>query len=144
MRQTLILLPLKKNYLLTNIEAMFSELNLRNKKWSLCCSFDPHKNLMKEYSKELIEATQFHSKNMTIKCQSGTIVLPTFYKNSLKPSCIDPFLTNNINSFQKTFVSETGLSGFRKLIGTMEKVEKSKKHKDKVTNPETETKHYQI
>ena len=42
---------------------------------------------------------------------------PTCYKNPLNPSCIDLFLTNNINSFQKTFVSETGLSDFHKLIG---------------------------
>ena len=44
---------------------------------------------------------------------------PTCYKNPLNPSCIDLFLTNNVNSFQKTFVSETGLSDFHKLIGTM-------------------------
>ena len=71
-------------------------------------------------------------------------LIPTFYKNPLKPSCIDLFLTNSVNSFQKTHVSETGLSDFRKLIGIMEKVEKTKKNKDKVTHPETETKHYQI
>ena len=46
---------------------------------------------------------------------------PTCYKNPLNPSCIDLFLTNNVNSFQKTFVSETGLSDFHKLIGTMMK-----------------------
>ena len=46
---------------------------------------------------------------------------PTCYKNPLNPSCIDLFFTNNVNSFQKTFVLETGLSDFRKLIGTMMK-----------------------
>ena len=34
-RETLIVLPLKKYYLPSNIEAMFFELNLRNKKWLL-------------------------------------------------------------------------------------------------------------
>ena len=46
---------------------------------------------------------------------------PTCYKNPLNSSCIDLFLTNNVNSFQKTFLSETGLSDFHKLIGTMKK-----------------------
>ena len=41
------------------------------------------------------------------------------------------FLTNNISSFEKTFVSETGLSNFSK-----------RKYNDEVTYPETETKHY--
>lgn len=40
---------------------------------------------------------------------------PTCYKNPLDPSCIDQFLTNNANSFQKTFVMEKGLSNFSKL-----------------------------
>ena len=44
---------------------------------------------------------------------------PTCYKNPLNTSCIDLFFTNNVKSFQKTFVSETGLSDFRKLMGTM-------------------------
>ena len=46
---------------------------------------------------------------------------PTCYKNPLNPSCTDLFLTNNANSFQKTYVSETDLSGFHKLIGRMMK-----------------------
>ena len=40
---------------------------------------------------------------------------PTCYKNPLNPSCIDQFLSNNTNSFQKTFVMETELSDFNKL-----------------------------
>ena len=41
---------------------------------------------------------------------------PTCYKKSLNnPSCIDLFLTNNANSFQKTFVMEKRLSDFHKL-----------------------------
>ena len=51
-------------------------------------------------------------------------------KNPPNPSSIDVFLTNNVNSFQKTFVSETGLSDFHKLIGTMMKphIPKQNKH----------------
>ena len=57
---------------------------------------------------------------------------PTFYKNPLNPSYIDLLLTNNVNSFQKTFVSETGLSDFHILIGTMKKSH----------TPKTKIKHY--
>ena len=44
---------------------------------------------------------------------------PTCYKNPLNPSCIDLFLTNNVNSYKKTYVSETDLSDFHKSIGTV-------------------------
>ena len=46
---------------------------------------------------------------------------PTSYKNPLNPSCRDLFLTNNASSFQKTFVSETDLSDFHKLLDIMVK-----------------------
>ena len=41
---------------------MFYESNLRSKKWLLCCSYNPHKNLIKEHLKELVESIQFYSK----------------------------------------------------------------------------------
>ena len=41
---------------------MFFELNLRSKKWPLCCSYKPHKSLVKEHLKELIKVIQFYSK----------------------------------------------------------------------------------
>ena len=80
---------------------------------------------------KLIKAIQFYSKiydnfmpigdynahvgesNMTSFCEiyelKSLINEPTCYKNNLNPSCIDLFLTTNVNSSQKTFVSETGL-----------------------------------
>ena len=45
----------------------------------------------------------------------------TCYKNPTNPSCIDLFLTNSPNSFQKSTVVETGLSDFHKLIVTVMK-----------------------
>ena len=62
MRETLIVLPLKEYSLPSNIEAMFFELNLRSKKWLFCCSYNPHKSLIKEQLKELTKAIQFFSK----------------------------------------------------------------------------------
>ena len=57
-RERLIVLPLEKYSLPSNIEAMFFELNLRSKKWLLCCSYNPHKSLVKEHLKELIQNIQ--------------------------------------------------------------------------------------
>ena len=45
----------------------------------------------------------------------------TCFKNHSNPSCIDLFLTNNANCFQKSSVCETGLSDFHKLIVTVMK-----------------------
>ena len=47
---------------------------------------------------------------------------PTCFKNFVKPSCIDLFLTNCTRSFQDTQVVETGLSDFHKMIITVLKV----------------------
>ena len=49
----------------------------------------------------------YHLKNL--------VNVPTCYKNPLKPSCIDLFLTNCSRSFQDTQVIETGLSDFHKM-----------------------------
>ena len=46
----------------------------------------------------------------------GIINQSTCCKNPTNPSCIDLFLTNSINSFQKSTVVETGLSDFHRLI----------------------------
>ena len=40
----------------------------------------------------------------------------TCYKNPKNPSCIDLFLTNSPNSFQKSSVVETDLSDFHRMI----------------------------
>ena len=63
--------------------------------------------------------------NMVSFCEKyelrSLISEPTCYKKTLSPSCKNLFLTNNVNSFQTTFVSETGLSDFHKLVGMMMK-----------------------
>ena len=110
----------------------------------MCCSYNPHKSFIKEHLKELIKkAIQFCSKtydnfmlisdynaqtdetNMASFCEiyelRSLINEPTCYKNPLNRSCIDLFLTNNVNSFQKAFVLETGYSDSHKLIDTMMK-----------------------
>ena len=44
-------------------EILFFELNLRNLKWLVCCSYNPHKNLIKEHLRVLTEGIQFYSKD---------------------------------------------------------------------------------
>ena len=56
----------------------------------------------------------YHFKNL--------INIPTCYKNSLKPSCINLSLTNCSRSFQDTQVIETGPSDFHKMNITILKM----------------------
>ena len=46
---------------------------------------------------------------------------PTCYKNPDKPTCIDLILTNCLGTFQNSYVIETGLSDFHKMIVTLMK-----------------------
>ena len=48
-RDKIIVLPLSRYSLPPHIEILFFELNLRNQKWLVCCSYNPHKNLIKDY-----------------------------------------------------------------------------------------------
>ena len=58
------------------------------------------------------------------------INMPTCYKSFRNCSCIDLFLTNSPNSFQKTTVVETGLPDIHKLIATMMKSYSPKRTRD--------------
>ena len=42
-RDKIIVLPLNRYSLPPHIEILFFELNLRNQKWLVCCSYNPHK-----------------------------------------------------------------------------------------------------
>ena len=58
------------------------------------------------------------------------INMPTCNKSFRNCSCIDLFLTNSPNSFQKTTVVETGLPDIHKLIATMMKSYSPKRTRD--------------
>ena len=74
---------------------------------------------MGDYNSEITKT------NMSSFCEiyylTDIIKQHTFFKNPSKPSCIDLFLTDNANCFQKSSVFETGLSDFHKLIVTVMK-----------------------
>ena len=59
-RDKIIVLPLNRYSLPPHIEILFFELNLRNQKWLVCCSYNPHKNIIKEHSQVFTESIQFY------------------------------------------------------------------------------------
>ena len=65
---------------------------------------------------------------------------PTCFKNPSNPSCIDLFLINNANCFQKSSIFETGLSDFHKLIVTVMKSHIPKQQTKLLNTETTETK----
>ena len=81
---------------------------------------------MGDYNVEITET------NMSSFCKiyhlTDIIKQPTCFKNPSKPSCIDLFLTNNANCFQKSSVFQAGLSDFHKLIVTVMKSQIPKQH----------------
>ena len=126
------------------IEALFIELNLREKKWLLCCLYNPHKSMISKHLHELqlildnlsskyenfliigdfnAEPTEIEITNF---CQIYNLVNlikeATCFKNPEKPTCIDLMLTNKPKSFIKSIVVETGLSDFHKMTITIMKL----------------------
>ena len=61
-RDKIIVLPLNRYSLPPHIEILFFELNLRNRKWLVCCSYNPHKNLIKEHLQVFTEGIQFYKR----------------------------------------------------------------------------------
>ena len=142
-RENLITKLLSRHLFPHDIEIIFTELNLRQKKWLICCRYNPHKNLINYHLQELVKGIQIYSKNyndillmgdfnaevaetsFSSFCElyevKSIINQPACYKNLTNPSCIDLFLTNSPNSFQKSTAVETRLSDFHKLIVTVMK-----------------------
>ena len=119
-------------------------MNLRKAKWLVICSYNPHKNNISNHLEKLSKVlnrnlsqyerflcigdfsskiTEFAMKNFCdIYHLKNLVNVPTCYKNPLKPSCIDLFLTYCSRSFQDTQVIETGLSDFPKMNITVLKM----------------------
>ena len=137
------------------IEVFYTELNLRNDKWLLNCSYNPHKNNIGNHLKALSDFLDSHSstyekvltlgdfsvgvddQNMKTFCDScsltSLIKQTTCYKNPSHPKCIDLIITNVPRRFQTTCVIETGLSDFHSITLTV--MRKSfKKLKPRVIN----------
>ena len=59
-RDKIIVLPLNRYSLPPHVKILFFELSLRNWKWFVCCSYNPHKNLIKEHLQVFTEGIQFY------------------------------------------------------------------------------------
>ena len=119
------------------------ELNFRKKKWLLSCSYNPNKNNISSHLQRLRNSLGLYSakyeniiligdfnvspeeSHMETFCESyglkNLIKVPTCYKNSQNPSCIDLILTNSPLSFQSSGVIETELSDFHNMTVTVMK-----------------------
>ena len=125
-----------EGYPTTDFEGFFVELNLRQNKILMCCSYNPAKSNITylNLSGDHWTATclvmiifgyliwvNSEIKEMAISEFCWTYNLqnlvkdPTYYKNPSKPTCIDLILTNLPKSFQHTQKIETGLLDFHKL-----------------------------
>ena len=122
-----------------SIEGIFLEINLRKKKWLLCGSYNPRKNLISQHltvisksldtllTKYVFLMGDFNAdkNNTSLKdfCQlynlKHLIKVPTCDKNPENPSIIDLMLTNSPYSYQNSCAIETGLSDFHKMTVTV-------------------------
>ena len=131
-----------------DIEAFFTEINLKGNKWLVCCSCNPNRTFVsnhldhiakgintysKKYEKILLMGdfnVAFTEANMVAFCNEYKLKVlnkePTCFKNYMSPSCIDLYLTNCPKSFESTLTIETGISDFHKLIVTVLKVNMKK------------------
>ena len=123
-----------------NIETLSVAVNLRQRKWFLNCSYNPHQNLISNHLECLNRLIDKHSNsfdnfifigdfNISTNRNSminfcdlnglrNVINVPTCYKNSDNPTSIDLILTNRPSYFQHSTVFETGLSDFHLLTIT--------------------------
>ena len=127
-----------------NNECLFTESNIRNKKWLLCCLYNPHKNNISNHISHLSKGLDnyispydnilflgdFNSKPSK-NCVndffnaynlSNLVKEPTCFKDPDNLSCIDLFLTNRPKCFQNTMTMETRISDFHKMVITVLKI----------------------
>ena len=97
----------------SDIEAIFVEMNIKSKKWRLCCTYNPNKSLIQNHLRQRQKQLEAFSEryehfliigdfnvdvsdpSMTSFCTlfklKSIVKEPTCYKNPENPSCIDLF-----------------------------------------------------
>ena len=127
-----------------SIESFYTEINTRNKKWFLVCTYNPNKNLISNHLEEISKNLNNYSSKYDnfipigdlnseptesavrdfceIYSCKNLIKDNTCFKNPSKPSCIDLIITNRPKSFQNSVTVETRLSDFHKMTLTVMKV----------------------
>ena len=132
---------IKVNFLPSDIECLFIELNIRKAKWLVVGCYHPpsqndeyfFSNLSKtldsfhnKYEKFLLIA-DFNSEDHKIEISSflnnheakNIVKEKTCLKSVLNPSCVDLFITNSPKSFQHMHSFPCGLSDHRNLVVTV-------------------------
>ena len=126
------------------IDGFFVEINLRKKRWLLCCSYNAKKPLISEHLNEIgknIDLLLSEYDNFMLigdlNAEPTKAAVSDFckiynlkhlikdkicFKNPTKPTCIDLIVTNRPKCFQDTVVFETGLSDFHKISVTVMKM----------------------
>ena len=135
-------IPVKPLPLITgNIECIISEVTISKKKWLLVGTYNPSKTLISKHlsiletslchylytNDNVLILGDFNSKMReeamedfcSIYNLKSLIKVPTCFKSTENPSCIDLMLTNRPHSFQNSTVIETGLSDFHLLTVTV-------------------------
>ena len=106
-----------------DVKILLIELNFRKQNWLICCCYNPHKNLISYLLQELAKVIQTYSNNYddillvgAFNAEVSETSFSSFWElYEVNPSCINLFLRNSPNSFQKSTVVETGASNFHKL-----------------------------
>ena len=126
------------------IEGFYIELSLRNDKWLLSCSYNPHKNNIGNYLKTLSDFLDSHSSKYE-KYWSLTSLIKhlTCYQKLFHPKCFDLILSNVSQSFQITWVIESKLSGFYLMTLTIRR-KSFKKLKPRVRNYRFKLLHFSL
>ena len=123
------------------IEGFYIELNLRNDKWLLNCTYNPNKNNIGNHLKGSSDFLDWHSptnkkvlilgdfnvdaddQKMKTFCDSDSLTSlikqPAYYKTPSHLKCIDFILSNVSRSFQTTFLTEAALSDFHLMTLTV-------------------------
>ena len=126
------------------IESFYVELNFQDKKWLLNCSYNPKHSSLESHLDSLsksIDSLSSKYDNFILlgdfnSCMEDSpmktfgeiyklrnlIKEATCFKNPANPTCIDLILTNKPLSFKNTYVKETGLSGFHKMVVALMKM----------------------
>ena len=123
------------------IEGFYVEIDLRNDKWLVNCSYNPHRNMIGNHLRALSEKLDIYAAsydnfiilgdfNIEVEEQQikdfcdnyslkSLIRQPTCHKSPSNPTCIDLILTNALQKFQSTCVLVTGLSDFHLMTVTV-------------------------
>ena len=131
-----------------DIEALFTETKVNTCKWLVCCSYNPNRINVSTHLEQIKKALDMYSKkyenillmgdynvdvkeaNMKVFCNQHKFKAlneePNCFKNLNNTSCLDLFLTNSSQSFEKCFTLERGMLDFHKLIITILKVKPDK------------------